>query len=324
MRIAYTVCGSGEPYVFMPFSFCHVQLGWQHPALGPWLTELATHFRLVHFDPRGTGMSSRGLRSDHVMSDLRLDLETVADHLQLDRFILHGVAGFGTHPAVEYAVRHPERLKALILSTPPMRQESFRAPVLWHMLPTQDWETFLQSALPPNLDLETRTRIVSLTPHSYEQEDFVLLVSALARSDIEGDLRRLQTPTLVLHPRESWSLRAEESERVAQLAHARMALIEGTFSYGDVETGIRAIEAFLSELAPQPDPAAKQGLPGGLSEREAEVLRLIAAGRSNQEIADELVISLHTVRRHLSNLFDKTGVHNRTQAAGFARDRGLL
>jgi NarL family two-component system response regulator LiaR len=60
-----------------------------------------------------------------------------------------------------------------------------------------------------------------------------------------------------------------------------------------------------------------------LSLRELEVLRLLAAGRSNQQIADELVISLNTVRRHVSNIFDKTGVANRTEAAGYARDHGL-
>jgi DNA-binding NarL/FixJ family response regulator len=61
----------------------------------------------------------------------------------------------------------------------------------------------------------------------------------------------------------------------------------------------------------------------GLSVRELEVLRLLAAGRSNQQIADELVISLNTVRRHVSNVFDKTGAANRAQAAVYARDHGI-
>jgi NarL family two-component system response regulator LiaR len=60
-----------------------------------------------------------------------------------------------------------------------------------------------------------------------------------------------------------------------------------------------------------------------LSSRELEVLRLLAAGRSNQQIADDLVISLNTVRRHVSNIFDKTGAANRTEAAVYARDHGL-
>ncbi len=61
-----------------------------------------------------------------------------------------------------------------------------------------------------------------------------------------------------------------------------------------------------------------------LSVREIEVLRLVATGKSNQQIADELVISLNTVRRHVSNIFDKTGVANRTEAAAYARDHGLV
>ena len=64
--------------------------------------------------------------------------------------------------------------------------------------------------------------------------------------------------------------------------------------------------------------------PHGLSERELEVLRLVAAGRSNQQIAEALVISPRTVARHMSNIFVKLGVASRTEAARFAFDRGLL
>jgi LuxR family maltose regulon positive regulatory protein len=61
-----------------------------------------------------------------------------------------------------------------------------------------------------------------------------------------------------------------------------------------------------------------------LSERELEVLRLLASGTSNQEIADELSIALSTARKHVSNILGKLGVHNRTQAVSRARDLGLL
>jgi DNA-binding NarL/FixJ family response regulator len=60
-----------------------------------------------------------------------------------------------------------------------------------------------------------------------------------------------------------------------------------------------------------------------LSTREVEVLRLVAAGKSNAEIADELVISVNTVRRHVSNIFDKTGAANRAQATAYAKDHGI-
>jgi LuxR family maltose regulon positive regulatory protein len=54
------------------------------------------------------------------------------------------------------------------------------------------------------------------------------------------------------------------------------------------------------------------------------VLRHLAAGWSNQQIADELVITRNTVRRHVSNIFDKTGLVNRAQAGVYARDNGLV
>jgi DNA-binding CsgD family transcriptional regulator/class 3 adenylate cyclase len=58
--------------------------------------------------------------------------------------------------------------------------------------------------------------------------------------------------------------------------------------------------------------------PDGLTQREVEVLRLVAAGRSNQHIADQLVISLNTVARHVANILDKTDCSNRTEAAAYA------
>jgi DNA-binding CsgD family transcriptional regulator len=64
-------------------------------------------------------------------------------------------------------------------------------------------------------------------------------------------------------------------------------------------------------------------LPRGLTERECEVLRLVAAGQTNRQIADSLVISEHTVARHLSNIFTKLGVSSRTAAAGFAFEHDL-
>ena len=61
-----------------------------------------------------------------------------------------------------------------------------------------------------------------------------------------------------------------------------------------------------------------------LTEREQEVLRLLAAGRSNQAIADELVVAVGTVKRHLNNIFGKLGVQTRLEAAARARDLSLV
>jgi DNA-binding NarL/FixJ family response regulator len=66
-----------------------------------------------------------------------------------------------------------------------------------------------------------------------------------------------------------------------------------------------------------------QPLPRGLTPREAEVLRLVAAGKTNRDIAVELVISEHTVGRHLQNLFAKIDVSSRAAATAFAYEHGL-
>jgi DNA-binding NarL/FixJ family response regulator len=65
-------------------------------------------------------------------------------------------------------------------------------------------------------------------------------------------------------------------------------------------------------------------LPAGLTEREVEVLRLIAAGKSNSEIASELYLSVKTVSRHLSNIFTKIGVTSRSGATAFAFEHELV
>jgi LuxR family transcriptional regulator, maltose regulon positive regulatory protein len=78
----------------------------------------------------------------------------------------------------------------------------------------------------------------------------------------------------------------------------------------------------------QPEAAGQrttvQPLLDPLSERELEVLHLLVRGDSNQEIAEGLVITIDTVKRHVSNIFSKLGVHTRVQAVGRARALGLL
>jgi LuxR family maltose regulon positive regulatory protein len=90
----------------------------------------------------------------------------------------------------------------------------------------------------------------------------------------------------------------------------------------------RLLAAYGREHPEQPVPMVK-AVPGGppiepLSERELEVLHLVAAGWSNQEIADKLVISVRTVKKHVENIHGKLGVRSRTQAAVKARELNLL
>ena len=86
----------------------------------------------------------------------------------------------------------------------------------------------------------------------------------------------------------------------------------------------RAIEyALQREAAPEPV-ATSQARPAGLSAREVEVLRLVASGLTNAEVAKELFLSSRTVDWHLSSIYRKLGFHSRTEATRFAIEHGLL
>ena len=63
--------------------------------------------------------------------------------------------------------------------------------------------------------------------------------------------------------------------------------------------------------------------PGGLTARELEILRMVAVGRSNREIANDLVLSEKTVRNHLEHIYAKAGVSNRVSASMFALRHGI-
>ncbi|MFI5056194.1 MAG: LuxR C-terminal-related transcriptional regulator [Actinomycetota bacterium] len=113
-----------------------------------------------------------------------------------------------------------------------------------------------------------------------------------------------------------------------ETARARARYGEALRALGDDEGArlalIGALAAF-EELGAEPDAETTRRLlgtpgaiPGGLTAREAEVLRLLAAGKTNRDIGVELVISEHTVARHIQNIYAKVGVSSRAAATAFA------
>lgn len=119
-----------------------------------------------------------------------------------------------------------------------------------------------------------------------------------------------------------------------EAARARVLLATACRAAGDDDTAaleLEAAEATFRELGAARDLQRVRELVGGrdrpthgLTERELEVLRLVAAGRSNREIASELVLSEHTVARHLQNIRRKLRVSSRTAAAAFAYENDLV
>ncbi len=110
---------------------------------------------------------------------------------------------------------------------------------------------------------------------------------------------------------------AAEIQRAIRLVHAGEALL-------DPSVQRRVIERALATAAPSTaSAAAPVSYPDGLTQREVEVLREIAAGYSNREIADRLSISEATVKTHVNNIFSKAGLRDRAQAVVYAVHHGL-
>ncbi|GAA3811146.1 LuxR C-terminal-related transcriptional regulator [Nocardioides panacisoli] len=116
-------------------------------------------------------------------------------------------------------------------------------------------------------------------------------------------------------------------------ARCRLLLARACQDVGDLETAElerAAARVVFTTLGAQPDLAVLDGVqprrsvPAGLTPREVEVLRMVATGASNREIATQLVLSEKTVARHVANIFVKVGVSSRAAATAFAYDENLV
>jgi DNA-binding NarL/FixJ family response regulator len=115
-----------------------------------------------------------------------------------------------------------------------------------------------------------------------------------------------------------------------EVARARELISRACAALGDAESAaleLAAARELYEQLGAEPDAArvtASSGARHGLSDRELEVLRLVASGKSNREIASALVISEHTVARHLQNIYAKLGLPSRAAATAFAFEHELV
>ena len=106
-RIAYFDVGVGQPFVFMPHPFSDVEAMWSEPSIvQPWLHGLSQRFRLIAFDGRGMGASTRGLPQQVTMADFDRDVEELVDALHLREFLLLGM-GYSGISGIRYAAAHP-------------------------------------------------------------------------------------------------------------------------------------------------------------------------------------------------------------------------
>jgi DNA-binding CsgD family transcriptional regulator/pimeloyl-ACP methyl ester carboxylesterase len=255
-------------------------------------------------------------------------LDAVIQATGLQRFVLMGGPLFA-NVALRYVLRHPERVSGLILldDGPGDALGGSEGMGRFEDTARNRWEDFIGHLAGGMEATPERRRYYA---ESITQDDFLAVMRAIRGSSIDHLLPDVRVRTLAIGTHAaSGNVFVEGAKRVAALIPAaQLALLDDWPRHiypidDEIPPVIPVIEQFVRGLpsdTSQPAPPSSLQL---LSAREAEVLRLLAAGRSNQQIADELVISLNTVRRHVSNIFDKTGTANRAQATAYAKDHGL-
>jgi DNA-binding CsgD family transcriptional regulator/pimeloyl-ACP methyl ester carboxylesterase len=328
--IAYAVSGEGTPLVMCPPVFSHVQLLWSLPRQSKMLAALAERFQLIQLDLRGQGMSTRGLTEVPTAADFERDIGAVVAKLGLSSFVLLGVSAFA-HIALRFTADNASQVKALILVNGSAERPTRGMLTLdTASQAEQDWEAFLHFAASMGRPSEDSLLVREIYRKSVDQKDWLKLSEA-TRAFRASEVAPLPpTPALLLAASSAVNPGVEEASKqiAAMLPNSRLVVMEdvdaGMMSDGDCPPGVELITEFVCGL---PEGHSSEGVASpnseSLSAREVEVLRLLAAGKSNQQIADELVISLNTVNRHVSNIYAKTGAANRAEAVGYAHRNGL-
>jgi pimeloyl-ACP methyl ester carboxylesterase/DNA-binding CsgD family transcriptional regulator len=349
VRIAVATTRGGThdelPLVRVAHWLSHVEFDWESPLWRDFLAGLARDRTLVRYDQRGTGLSDRDV-ADLTFDAMVADLGSVVDAMNLERFALLGMSQ-GAAIGLAYAVRHPERVAALAICGGYARGHAHRGrtPEQLH-----DAELLLElirvgwgTPNPKFRRVFATMFIPDGTAAEYEAFDELQRVSAtpevayrLRRMfdgiDVSGICRDVRVPTLVMHVRDDGVVPFDEGRLLAALIpHSRFVSLDGTNHI--LTPGSPGRERFFVELqrflvaANTAPPGASNQVEGSaahldaidsLSARELDVMKLVAEGRTNAQIAEVLVLSPRTVERHLSNIYGKLGLEGKAARAAAA------
>ena len=307
-----------------------IQSDWDVPELR-WYSRLAQNRTLVSYDRRGGGASDADV-TDVSLDALVGDLEAVVHWSALDRFALLGPFHAGL-VAIAYAARHPERVTHLILFQAYANGGEFQAlPKIQaaRALLAKDFRAHVETSLffddgwvRPDVAQSSAERFQAKTSRDRLLNEF----AHLDRTDVTDLLPLIEAPTLVLHRRRAPYPPLEFARVLASaIPDAQLVLLDGEAAVAwdtDGEETCQAIERF-TEQEVEPASPREDRPSAGLTEREIDVLRLVVQGQSNKEIAADLSLSVHTVERHLANVYAKIGARGRTDAVAFAHDNHLV
>ena len=343
LSIAYQVLGEGPlELVFIPSFVSNLELAWDWPPLAAFYLAFASFARLILFDKRGTGLSDR-VKKLPTTEERMGDLAAVMDAAAARRAAIVGVSE-GAPLAIAFAAAFPERVTNLILYGPLPR--ATRTDDYPWAEPAEWWEAVIERfeqrwGSPDYMEADVAWR----APSERHNPDFIRwwaqyrrmgaspgAAADLARMNSQIDVRHLlpkiTVPTTVIMRRDDKVISVEHGRYVARhIAGARYVEMEGDDHLPFVGNA-SALASAIAEAIGAPHPLVVDtsvvSPPGDsrfvahaaelLSAREREVMRWVARGKTNQEIATALYVSESTVRKHLQNAYRKLGVTSRTTA----------
>lgn len=311
-RIAYAVSGSGPAVLAVPKPELSNVL-FRHGTGGFNCVSgiMAAGRTKVAIDPRGCGYSERDCH-DYGLDTMVEDIIAVADELGLASFDMY-TGDPWTQVAIRLAVSHRDRVRRLALIGAQMPRHEQLHP--FRSLLESDFDAYLGATARLFFDVrdETVPEAVAFMRSCVTQADLLRQQDALLTYNVTADFARVSCPVLVATvTTKLMDATAGAAEVAARIPGASLLVfepVEGELRY---ERVAHAVARFFAE-----------GLEGGesspvLSPRELEVLRLLATGNSNQAIADELVLSVRTIHRHVSDIYTKLDLHNRAEATAWA------
>ena len=338
VRLAYATSGSGPTLIKTATWLSHLEHDWNSPVWSHLLGELSQRYTCVRYDERGCGLSD-WLAEDLSFESWVRDLETVVEATGAERFALLGISQ-GASIAIAYAVRHPQRVTHLVLhggyargrlvrsNTPQQREEAQMMTKLAELgwgKADPSFRQFFTSQFIPGGTPEQHQWFNELERISTSPENAARFMNEFARIDVTALLPQVQCPTLVLHSRRDVRVPFDEGRLLATaIPDAYFVPIDsGNHLLLESEPGwqdwLGEVQAFLPGAEQR---GARQGF-AALTQRQLELLELIAQGRDNAQIAAVLGLSEKTIRNHITAIFAKLAVENRAQAIVLAREAGF-
>ncbi|WP_322936391.1 alpha/beta fold hydrolase [Nocardioides bizhenqiangii] len=329
-RIAWSRHGSGPALVRVGTWLTHLDFDWSSPVWSHWLEDLGQRFTVVRYDDRGCGLSDRA-PTEYSLAAWMADLEAVVDAARLSSFTLLGMSQGGA-VAVEYARAHPGRVTSLVLcgaygqgalarsaTEEEIEERDLRARMIkvgWGRANPVFRRVFTSSFIPGASETQMRW-FDELQRRSMSAEAAFASSRARAMLDVTSSARAVSARTLVMHADGDQAVPFEQGRQLAGLIPG--ARFVPLHSQNHILLADEpAWPDFLAEVTAFVGVAERGGARAELTVREVEVLRLVAHGRSNEEIGSQLSLSTRTVERHLSNIYSKlelTGKSARAAAA---------